>query len=77
MKGCTPGTWLLSAGRVLSCALLAVNHPLLLQLLQNLADAANLRGKIDAMFSGEHINTTEDRAVLHVACRAHRDQVRP
>ncbi len=46
-----------------------------MQLLVDLANAANLRGKIDAMFSGEHINSTEDRAVLHVATRARRDQV--
>ena len=37
-----------------------------------LADAADLKGKIGAMFSGEHINSTEDRAVLHVATRAPR-----
>lgn len=46
------------------------------QLLTNLAEAADLRGKIDAMFDGVNINTTEDRAVLHVATRARRDQVR-
>lgn len=40
-----------------------------------LADAADLRGKINAMFSGEHINSTEDRAVLHVATRAPKDKV--
>ena len=34
--------------------------------LYKLADAADLKGKINAMFSGEHINSTEDRAVLHV-----------
>ena len=28
-----------------------------------------LRERIDAMWRGEHINTTEDRAVLHVALR--------
>lgn len=33
-----------------------------------------LRPQIDAMFRGEHINNTEDRAVLHVATRARRDQ---
>ncbi|HUE48905.1 MAG TPA: hypothetical protein VMO54_06860, partial [Steroidobacteraceae bacterium] len=32
-----------------------------------LADAIGLRARIDAMWRGEHINTTEDRAVLHVA----------
>jgi len=45
-----------------------------LKLLVGLADAADLRGRIDAMFAGEKINTTEDRAVLHVALRAPRDQ---
>ena len=43
--------------------------------LRALADAVDLKGKIDAMFGGEHLNTTEDRAVLHVALRANRDQV--
>ena len=41
-------------------------------LLFDLAEAANLRNKIDSMFAGEHINSTEDRAVLHVASRAPR-----
>ena len=36
----------------------------------SVAGRAGLRERIDAMFSGEHINTTEDRAVLHVALRA-------
>ncbi len=44
------------------------------QLLLKLAKAAKLREKIDNMFAGEHINSTEDRAVLHVATRARRDQ---
>ncbi|MEM8947577.1 MAG: glucose-6-phosphate isomerase [Planctomycetota bacterium] len=35
-----------------------------------LADEAQLRKSIDAMFAGEHINVTEDRAVLHTALRA-------
>jgi glucose-6-phosphate isomerase len=34
-----------------------------------LADAVGLRERIDAMWRGEHINSTEDRAVLHVALR--------
>ena len=34
-----------------------------------LADFVQLRQHIDAMFRGEHINRTEDRAVLHVALR--------
>ena len=37
--------------------------------LVSLADTAQLRTKIDAMFAGEHINDTEDRAVLHTALR--------
>lgn len=37
--------------------------------LAQLAEATGLRSRIDAMFAGEHINTTEDRAVLHVALR--------
>jgi hypothetical protein len=46
------------------------------QKLMDLATAAELKGKIEAMFKGEHINSTEDRAVLHVATRARREQVR-
>ena len=41
-----------------------------LKLLLQLAKESNLRGKIDAMFSGAKINVTENRAVLHVALRA-------
>ena len=41
-----------------------------LRLLQELAEACDLRGRIAAMFRGDHINRTEDRAVLHVALRA-------
>ena len=37
------------------------------------ARECGLRERIDAMFSGEHINTTEDRAVLHTALRLPRD----
>ena len=40
-----------------------------IQLLLRLADEAGLLTAIAAMFSGEKINTTEDRAVLHVALR--------
>ncbi len=43
-----------------------------IRLLTGLAEACGLRRRIDAMFSGEKINTTEDRAVLHVALRAPR-----
>ena len=39
-------------------------------LLLQLAHESNLRGRIEAMFRGEKINRTENRAVLHVALRA-------
>jgi glucose-6-phosphate isomerase len=41
-----------------------------LKLLLALAAEADLRGRIDAMFRGDKINITENRAVLHVALRA-------
>lgn len=44
-----------------------------LNLLVDVAHAAGLETKRDAMFSGEHINTSEDRAVLHTALRLPRD----
>jgi glucose-6-phosphate isomerase len=40
-----------------------------IRLLVALAERAGLRERTEAMFRGEHINTTEDRAVLHVALR--------
>ena len=43
-----------------------------LKLLFELAKESGLRGRIDAMFAGEKINITEDRAVLHVALRRRR-----
>jgi glucose-6-phosphate isomerase len=43
-------------------------------LLVALANKAGLRERIDAMWAGEHINVTEDRAVLHVALRAPIDE---
>jgi len=45
-----------------------------LSLLLKLAEACGLRQRIDAMFSGEKINSTEHRAVLHVALRAPRGE---
>jgi glucose-6-phosphate isomerase len=44
-----------------------------LKLFVKLAQECGLREKIDAMFRGEKINVTENRAVLHVALRAPRD----
>ncbi len=41
-----------------------------LKLLLDLAEQSGLRARIDAMFRGEKINSTEDRAALHVALRA-------
>ncbi|MEU2503994.1 glucose-6-phosphate isomerase [Streptomyces sp. NPDC007863] len=46
-----------------------------LALLRELADATDVAGLRDAMFRGEKINTTEDRAVLHTALRAPRGAV--
>ena len=43
-----------------------------LKLLMRLAEQCGLRSRIDAMFRGDRINITEDRAVLHVALRAPR-----
>lgn len=40
-----------------------------LSLLVALADQVGLKARLDAMFAGEHINVTEDRAVLHTALR--------
>src|SRR6266700_5486334 len=44
-----------------------------LRLLLDLAESSNLHEHIDAMFRGDKINVTEQRAVLHVALRAPRD----
>ncbi|WP_328889614.1 glucose-6-phosphate isomerase [Streptomyces sp. NBC_00316] len=46
-----------------------------LRLLRELAGATGVAELRDAMFRGEKINTTEDRAVLHTALRAPRDAV--
>uniref|UniRef100_A0A0C9RNU4 Glucose-6-phosphate isomerase n=20 Tax=Euphyllophyta TaxID=78536 RepID=A0A0C9RNU4_9CONI len=46
-----------------------------LEKLFKLAEVAHLKEKIDRMYNGEHINSTENRAVLHVALRAARDTV--
>jgi glucose-6-phosphate isomerase len=45
-----------------------------MRLLLNLAEESGLRARIDAMFRGEKINVTEQRAVLHVALRAPRGE---
>ena len=45
-----------------------------LRLLLQLAESSGLRERIDAMFRGDKINVTEQRAVLHVALRAPKDE---
>jgi glucose-6-phosphate isomerase len=45
------------------------------KLLLELAEQSGLRAKIDAMFRGDKINITENRAVLHVALRAPKGEV--
>jgi len=45
-----------------------------LALLLRLAEEAGLRARIEAMFQGQRINVTENRAVLHVALRAPRNE---
>ena len=46
-----------------------------LQLLLRLAEESGLASKIEAMLRGDHINRTEDRAVLHTALRAPKGSV--
>ena len=46
-----------------------------IDLLLAVASRAGLAARIEAMFSGERINVTEDRSVLHVALRARIDDV--
>ncbi len=46
--------------------------PTTMRLLVDLAEAAGLPDRIAAMFAGEHVNVSEDRAALHVALRAPR-----
>jgi glucose-6-phosphate isomerase len=45
-----------------------------MRLLLQLAEQRGLRERIDAMFAGQKINTTENRAVLHVALRNRSDR---
>jgi glucose-6-phosphate isomerase len=44
-----------------------------LKLLLQLAEESGLRARIEAMFGGQRINLTENRAVLHIALRAPKD----
>jgi len=45
-----------------------------IKLLVQLADEVGLKQRIEAMFTGEKINVTENRAVLHTALRAPKDE---
>jgi len=58
-----------TAGVYLDYSKNRVNHDTL-KLLVDLGEKSGLRVRIDAMFRGEKINVTENRAVLHVALRA-------
>lgn len=58
-----------SEGLVLDYSKNRIDEEVLLALLA-LAEERGLGPATDAMFSGEHINSTEDRAVLHVALRS-------
>jgi glucose-6-phosphate isomerase len=49
-----------------------LNAPILRALVE-VAEAMDVTGWRDAMFAGQQINSTEQRAVLHTALRAHRD----
>jgi glucose-6-phosphate isomerase len=49
--------------------------PETIDLLVALADSVDLAAHREAMFTGQHINTTEDRAVLHTALRLPKDAV--
>src|SRR5665213_3545470 len=44
-----------------------------MSLLRALADESQVAARRDAMFAGEHLNVSEDRAVLHVALRMPKD----
>jgi glucose-6-phosphate isomerase len=57
-----------AAGWTLDYSKNRIDAPLMKALL-NLAEESNLRAEIERMFKGEHINVTEDRAVLHTALR--------
>src|ERR687891_557323 len=60
-----------AAGLYLDCSKNLITDETL-KLLVQLADESGLRERIDAMFRGEKINVTENRAILHVALRAPR-----
>src|SRR5512138_1562353 len=62
---CEGAGWILDTSKHLATART-------LELLVALAEAVDVRGRAEAMFRGEKINTTENRAVLHTALRAPR-----
>ena len=57
-----------AAGWTLDYSKNRIDAPLLRKLIA-LAEASNLHEEIEKMFTGEHINVTENRAVLHTALR--------
>jgi glucose-6-phosphate isomerase len=57
-----------AAGLLMDFSRQRLDEATLAKLVQ-LADAVGLKARIEAMWRGEHINATEDRAVLHVALR--------
>ena len=61
-----------AAGLVLDASKNRVDDALLAELFA-LGRASDVEGRRDAMFAGDRVNTTEHRAVLHVALRAPRD----
>ena len=58
-----------AAGWTLDYSKNLIDEPTL-KLLFKLAEKANLKAEIEKMFTGEHINKTENRAVLHTALRS-------
>ncbi len=58
-----------AAGLYLDYSKQRIDEPVL-HALRDLAEAVGLCGMIEAMFRGEHVNATENRAALHVALRA-------
>ena len=58
-----------AAGWTLDYSKNLVDEPTL-KLLLKLAEKADLKAEIERMFTGEHINRTENRAVLHTALRS-------
>jgi len=63
-----------AAGLFLDYSKNRVNHQVMTRLL-DLVKERKLPGRIDAMFAGERINTSEGRAVLHTALRSQAEEL--